>query len=228
MLQKLSDPGQEKGLQRRTSALDVYRTRNYKAALDAFDESKKYNIDHVLEEFGVAICECYSAWTDLNLPELHDKLGRLSLFAREAAMVRLFEQRSFDQAQLELHLAALSAVAKNEKELDSKRVESSLPSRVGFIQGTALLCILSQLHRRFYGGKTPLSAIQMIREIAGLRNSSVLAHGNNTLTDVDSNRMLDIAEKLASAIMSAAELAQLDLLRRDLEPLPLGELQEVQ
>ncbi len=305
ILQKLPDPGKEKGAQRRVIALDVYKNRNYNAALDYFKESRKFNRgDHLLEDFGEIICACYSAWTDLNLPELDDKLKKMKGFVTEDAMLKLFERRSYDQIRLQRHLDALTAVAKNEtlalmatffelaklysyqkrhdfsclltyrcmeamvefaltqanggkfemdlpdyaglaeknnitksqleeeyltlsKKLNKKHFEESLPYRIGMIQGVAILSILKRIQPAFYGGEKIEAGVHKMRKIAEFRNKSVLAHGTKTLTEEDSQSILEHAEKLATAILKDTDLSKLNLLRQSFEPLTLNELQQI-
>ena len=111
----LPDPSQEKGRQKRLVALDIYERRNYKAAIEAFDESRPWNEHRVLDEFGLALCPCYSAWTDLDLTSLGAALEALQTSVDEPVTSRLLEGRLTDPTRVTRHINALAEVAKGER-----------------------------------------------------------------------------------------------------------------
>ena len=104
------------------------------------------------------------------------------------------------------------------------RPERTLPRKIGFINGLALLCLVSEVHRHCGLPLKALDLVRMMQTEAERRNSSVLAHGSRTLTEADSLAILQRAELLAAAILKEDGSAQLWALREALAPLPLDEL----
>lgn len=104
----------------------------------------------------------------------------------------------------------------------------TLPDRVGMAAGFALLCLVRDTHLRFARDgreRDPLrSAVYRVRGLAKRRNSSVLAHGAQSLQASDCAEMTACAEDMAKAVLDAESLAELTRLRADIRPRPLRDL----
>ena len=66
--------------------------------------------------------------------------------------------------------------------------------------------------------------VRMMRAEAERRNSSVLAHGSRTLTETESELLLQRAQTLAQGILGEGAFGELQALRAKLAPLSLEEL----
>ncbi len=106
------------------------------------------------------------------------------------------------------------------------RVAHELPDRIGFIDGFALLCIRdASLPCKIFGGKeegATLRVIKRLQNLASRRNGSVLAHGNRSLEEQDSEKLLHGARNIARAILGQ-RFDDLTRLQADLRPLELEE-----
>lgn len=96
-----------------------------------------------------------------------------------------------------------------------------LPSKIGFIDGLILLCLVDRIYERLPRPMVETSFIQMLRGEAERRNASVLAHGDRTLTEADSRIIVSKAEELAKCTLKVEEFERFQALRADLGPLSL-------
>jgi hypothetical protein len=119
-----------------------------------------------------------------------------------------------DKVELERRYVALSARL-------GGHPDSALPRKIGFLAGLGLLCLVSEVHQRGRRPRDEVAFLRMMRGEAERRNSSVLAHGFRTLTEGDSEALLQRAESLAEGILGPEPCAELQALRRDLAPLSL-------
>ena len=124
-----------------------------------------------------------------------------------------------DVGQLEQAYVALS------REIGGRYVASSLPPRVSLIDGTALLCIVDGLAARIPGRDNQREVIEWVKELGALRNQSILAHGDQTLTHHQSQEMLRAVSTFAKSVLGS-EHERLVALQHDLQPIPLEELSD--
>jgi CRISPR-associated protein (TIGR02710 family) len=98
-----------------------------------------------------------------------------------------------------------------------------LPSRVAMLDGLLLLGVVDEaVLTRLAPGKRLASIAGWVKNAAETRNSSVLAHGVNNLGPTEFRSLMDLAQRLAKAIL-AADNASLLGVRELLSPLRLRE-----
>lgn len=107
----LPSAGQAFARQRRERALDRYEAHDYPAAGAAWQASRQAQVHSShLEDFAIALCHVYSAWTDLAREALVEKLDELQRVLEWPNARQL--RRSAD---LEGHLEALRSVGRGEE-----------------------------------------------------------------------------------------------------------------
>lgn len=103
---------------------------------------------------------------------------------------------------------------------------TDLPRKIGLLNGFGLLCIVSDVNCRLYEGQSREDAVHLMKRQAERRNRSVLAHGNQSLSEADCSEMLRHAERLAGAILTENEPMELRNLMEALRPVPMEQLNE--
>ena len=98
----------------RRTAMDKYTSRHYAAAVEAFDKSRSVRTENRLDYFAYYLCQCYRAWSDLNLRELASHLQQLDGRMSEPRIAELLRFQRIDRERLAGHLAALSQVAEGD------------------------------------------------------------------------------------------------------------------
>lgn len=100
---------------------------------------------------------------------------------------------------------------------------AAIPERLTLQSGFGLLCLVSDVAKRFSksgGNKTAVGAMMGFGEI---RNRSYLAHGRENLSEDDGRKLRDEAEGLAEAVLES-EYAEFVVLREHIRPLPIRQL----
>lgn len=120
-----------------------------------------------------------------------------------------------DSRQLLADYAALSG-----KIDGAEAAEIRLPHKVGLVNGVALLCIVGRLHERQPHPTADYRFVQRIQAVARLRNQSVLAHGDRSLSAEDYDKMHTCAVELAQKILQE-EFASLQDHQKWLQPINL-------
>lgn len=110
LLIRLPNPSKQRDTQVRNEALRTYASRNYAAAISAFEESRRQRVENRLDSFAVDLSRCYAAWVDLNFPILEECLKRFKTQKEEPGMKQLLTEKNFDFKKLDRHVAALEAV----------------------------------------------------------------------------------------------------------------------
>ena len=102
--------------------------------------------------------------------------------------------------------------------------QASLPPRIALMAGFGLLCLLTDLPKRFRNTNAK-KAVQQLRNLSEIRNQSYLAHGNGNLSETNKKEIAEAAVDLARAAMDH-QFAEFEGIRAMIRPCRLQNLLE--
>lgn len=97
---------------------------------------------------------------------------------------------------------------------------AEVPPRITLMSGFGLLCLVSDVGRRFSTQGENAQAVRRVMTLGHIRNRSYLAHGVEQLSQKDSSELRAGAEKLAEAVL-ADDFAEFKVLGDQLRPVRL-------